>query len=88
MKARLKSRWREATWIDLMFTVDHAGEKVNFDKYSQTDQRLAGIRGRTNSYLAHWVPSGGATDEAFLAEIKHAWNDLSGFLNGHRALNN
>lgn len=88
MKARLKSRWREATWIDLMFTVDHGGEKVNFDKYSQTDQRLAGIRGRTNSYLAHWVPGGCTTDEAFLAEVKQAWNGLGGFLNGHRALTN
>ena len=38
MKASLKSRWREATWIDLMFTVDHADETVNYDKYSQTDQ--------------------------------------------------
>ena len=55
MKVRMKSRWREATWIDLMFAVDHAGEKVNYDKYSQTDQRLAGIRDRINSYFAHWV---------------------------------
>jgi hypothetical protein len=141
LKARLKSRWREAAWIDLMFTVDHADETVNYDKYSQTDQpanmfriwftaagtgfgltlaskagetnplgfvamdrypelapsnqaehthelRLAGLRARTNSYHAHWVSGGCATDEEFLAEVKHAWNDLGGFLNGHRALNN
>jgi len=56
MKTSLKSRWREAVWIDLIFAVDHAGEKVNYNKYSQTDQRLAGIRDRTNSYFAHWVP--------------------------------
>ena len=140
MKACLKSRWREATWIDLMFAVDHGGDNVNYDKHSQTDQpanmlriwftsvgtgfglrsatktgesnplgfiavdrypelapaqsankhdlRLAGIRGRTNSCLAHWVPGGCTTDEGFTPEVKQAWNDLGGFLNGHWALNN
>jgi hypothetical protein len=52
------------------------------------DQRLAGIRDRTNSYFAHWVPGGCTTDEEFTAEVKQVWNELGGFLKGHRALNN
>ena len=35
MKACLKSRWREATWIDLMFAVDHGGDNVNYDKFDR-----------------------------------------------------
>jgi hypothetical protein len=34
------------------------------------------------------VPGGCTTDEEFIAEIEQSWEDLGGFLNGHRTLNN
>ncbi len=132
-------RWREATWIDLLYSKDIDGRPIDFDKMSKTDRpanlfrvwftaagtgfglrlaykkdvpnplcdlapdgypnltpsssgehrhdlRLAGVRGRFHTYLAHWVDGGCTSDAEFAEHVSRSWSDLWELLHGHRTL--
>ena len=40
VKASLKNRWRNDTWIDLHFSVDHDGRELKFEKYGLAGEQV------------------------------------------------
>lgn len=51
VKASLKNRWRNDTWIDLHFSVDHDGNRLRFEKY--------GLAGEQVNLFRIWFTSAG-----------------------------